>query len=362
MNSFEIKERFKKVRKDVLAPDLDAVVITGLSNVRYLSGFTGSNAFLFLARRRSVFITDGRYETQAGQEVRHIPVKIESKPAAEVISALANKYGVKRLGFEATHMSAELYNTIRKSRGLSLKPVGAVIEKLRQIKSEAEIKAIRKAIKIAETAFLEIKPMIRPSASVTELDIAAALECAIKRGGSGKLPFDVIVASGKRSALPHASCTSRKLRKGDLVVVDWGAEYNGYCSDMTRTFILGDATGEKRKLYDIVLKAQISAIKSVKDNVSLKYVDKSARDLIGSEGYRDFFGHGTGHGVGLDIHELPRVSTRGDDTAKEGMVFTIEPGIYVPELGGVRIEDMVLVTSKGSKVLTRLPKDLEIIH
>ncbi len=356
----DIRERFKRARKDILTSDLDAVVITGLSNVRYLSGFTGSNAFLFLARKRSVFVTDGRYETQAGRQVRHIPVKIESKPLAEAISGLIDKYKVKCLGFEAAHMSVETYNTIRKRRGLSLKPVGPVIEKLRMIKNDIEIKAIQKAVRIAEKAFLEIKPMIKPS--VTEAEIAAALECEIKKIGSGGLPFDVIVASGKNSALPHASRTSRKLKKGDLVVVDWGAEYNGYCSDMTRTFIIGNATGEKRRLYDIVLKAQFSAIKSVKNNLPLKDVDKSARDLIDSEGYGCFFGHGTGHGVGLDVHEPPRVSARGDDISKEGMIFTVEPGIYVPGLGGVRIEDMVLVTSKGAKVLTKLPRNLEVIQ
>jgi len=354
----ELKKRMRAVRRSVFSDTVDGAVLTGLSNIRYLTGFSGSFAFLFLARRKTLLVTDGRYEVQVKEEVPDTQVRIESRRISEVIVDLCRRYGIKSLGFEPAHLSVELYNLIKRP-GLRMSPLKSGVEVFREIKSSEEIAAIRKAIAIAEGAFLHIKPMIRPG--IRECDIAAALSSEIRSRGSVKIPFDPIVASGKRSALPHAQPTTRKLRKGDMVVIDWGAEYKGYFSDMTRTLLLDRSTGEKRRLCDIVLEAQKAAVDRAGPGVSMQAIDRAARDVIQNEGYGLFFGHGTGHGVGLDVHEAPRVSALGKGVAKEGMVFTVEPGIYVPGLGGVRIEDMAVITEAGVKLLTRLPRAVEVI-
>lgn len=353
-----IAARFASAKKMLLDGKSDAVLLTSLNNIRYLSGFTGSQAFLFLTGKRSVFVTDGRYETQAGNEVRHIPVKIESKSRIDAIASLAERYAVRTLAVEYGDVNMEMFNALRK-RGLRMRPLDVPVERFRMIKDDLETTAIIKAARIAEKAFLKIRPMIRPG--TREVEIALALEHEIRMLGSAKLPFETIVASGSRAALPHARPTSRRLRKGDTVIVDWGAEWNGYFSDMTRTFILGGAGGEKRRVYDIVLEARDMAVNAVKAGIPMKDIDKAARDRIVQAGYGQFFGHGTGHGVGLEVHEAPRVSMLGTGTAELGMVFTVEPGIYLPGKGGVRIEDMVIVTTAGAKVITRLPRDPEIL-
>lgn len=353
-----IAARFASVKKILLDGKADGVLLTSLHNVRYLSGFTGSQAFLFITRKRSVFITDGRYDAQAGSEVRHIPVKIESKSRIDVIVSLAERYAVQTLAIEYGDVNMEMFNALRK-RGLRMRPLDVPVERFRMIKDDAEMSAIIKAVRIAEKAFLKIKPMIRPG--TREVEIALALEHEIRMLGSSKLPFDSIVASGPRAALPHARPTSRKLRDGDTVIVDWGAEWNGYFSDMTRTFLLGGAGGEKRRVYDIVLEARDMAVNAVRPGVQVKDIDNAARDRITRAGFGKQFGHGTGHGVGLEVHEAPRVSMHGTGAAEPGMVFTIEPGIYLPGKGGVRIEDMVIVTSTGAKVITRLPREPEIL-
>ncbi|MBI5141623.1 MAG: aminopeptidase P family protein [Nitrospirae bacterium] len=350
--------RFASVKKILLDGKSDAVLLTSLRNVRYLSGFTGSQAFIFLARKRSFFVTDGRYETQAGSEVRHIPVMIESRSRIDAITSLAERCSARTLAVEYGDVNMEMFNALRK-RGLRMKPLDIPVERFRMIKDDAEISAITKAVRIAEKAFLKIKPMIRPG--TREVDIALALEHEIRMLGSAKLPFDTIVASGARAALPHACPTSRKLRKGDTVILDWGAEWNGYFSDMTRTFILGGTGGEKRRVYDIVLEARDMAVNSVRPGIQMKDIDKAARERITDAGFGKYFGHGTGHGVGLEVHEGPRVSMMGTGAAEPGMVFTIEPGIYLPGKGGVRIEDMVIVTQTGAKVITRLPRDPDIL-
>jgi len=353
------RKRIRRYRRAVFSSGgVEGALVTDLSNIRYLTGFSGSFAFLFLAPRKSVLVTDGRYETQVREEVEGASVRIESRKVFETVRDLCGRYGVSRLGFEAAHVTVQLYQAIRRP-GLRLRPLEATVEAARLRKDEAEVAAIRKAVSIAERAFLEVKPSIRPGAR--ECDIAAALVHAVRRRGSQAVPFDPIVAAGRRSALPHARPTRRRLRRGDLVVVDWGAEWNGYFSDMTRTFLLGGGGGEKRRLCDIVLEAQASALRRARPGVGAREVDEAARSVIREAGYGLFFNHGTGHGVGLDVHEMPRVSAQGRGRLEPGMVFTVEPGIYVPTLGGVRIEDMVLMTEEGPKRLTRLPRSVEIL-
>ncbi|NOX20731.1 MAG: aminopeptidase P family protein [Nitrospirae bacterium] len=345
-----IKEALKRKR-------LKALLVTNIKNIRYLSGFTGSTALLLITQKRDFFITDFRYKEQSLREVRGFEIIIPKGKPLTVVKKILKGLDIKKIGFEVT-APYSLYASLKKE----LKPVPTehLVEKAREIKEQGEIKLIKEAVFRAERAFQQIKPRIRKG--VTERSIALRLEEAIKRLGSKRLPFDIIVASGENSALPHAGVTNRRLRAGDLVVIDWGAEADGYFSDMTRTFLLkGPDTEKKIKIYNIVLKANKRALKEAKPAMPAKELDARARDIIKEAGYGEFFGHGTGHGVGLDIHEAPRISFLSKDVLKEGMVFTIEPGIYLSGIGGVRIEDMVYLTSKGARVLTSLPKDLEIL-
>lgn len=245
-----------------------------------------------------------------------------------------------------------------------------VVEVLRAIKDQGEICSVREAVRRAEKAFLDVKPYIRPGRR--EQEIALMLEARLKKRGCNRLPFDIIVASGVNSAMPHAKASDKKLSSGELVVIDWGGESDGYYSDMTRTFLLrgrgasqgykgGDDISREKEIYRTVYKANREAVSSIFPGCKSKGVDEAARDVIKSAGYDKFFGHGTGHGVGLEVHESPRITWTRSDAIRENMIFTVEPGIYIPGLGGVRIEDMVLVKPKGPEVLTRLPRELEIL-
>jgi Xaa-Pro aminopeptidase len=241
-----------------------------------------------------------------------------------------------------------------------VRAVTNLVEDIRRIKDRTELDLIGKAVMRAEKAFSEIRPHIREG--VKEVQLAARLEEALKKNGCISLPFDIIIAGGANSSMPHAKPGDNKIRAGDLVVVDWGGEAGGYYSDMTRTFLMnGSGLAKKKEIYQTVLRANRAGIEAVRDGVPARLVDKAARDVINKAGFEDFFGHGTGHGVGLNVHELPRISRLGRESVKTGMVFTVEPGIYLPGLGGVRIEDMVAAGSKGCRVMTTLPKELEIL-
>jgi Xaa-Pro aminopeptidase len=245
-------------------------------------------------------------------------------------------------------------------KGFRLKAVHNLVEDLRKTKDLHELDLTNKAVDRAEKAFKKVKPYIKKG--ISEKQIALMLEDRLREKGCYSLPFDIIVASGRNSALPHAKPSQRKIKAGDFVLVDWGGEAEGYYSDMTRTFLIqGKSISGKKEIYETVLKANKAGINAVREGKHTRLVDKVARDIIKKAGYGNYFGHGTGHGVGMDIHELPRVSRYGGETVKANMLFTIEPGIYVPELGGVRIEDMVHAKKNGHTVMTTLPKTLEII-
>ncbi len=347
----------EKIREVLGKKRLSAFVVTNLKNVRYLSGFTGSSAFVLITKKQAFFITDFRYKEQSARQVSALEVVISKGSYLSTIKDILKQSGIKRIGFEYS-APYSIYDALRKD--FYPVPVREIIENIRKKKSATELKLIRQAIDRAETAFLSIKRYIKPG--VTERSIALRLEEAIKKQGSRMLPFDIIVASGENSALPHAGVSERKLRAGDLVVVDWGAEANGYFSDMTRTFLLkGKNLQPRMAIYDIVLKANRAALKKAKTAMVAMELDRVARDIINAAGYGEYFGHGTGHGVGLDIHEAPRISFQSRDVLEEGMVFTIEPGIYISDIGGVRIEDMVCLGSSRARVLTSLPKELEIL-
>lgn len=347
-------------RLDKLMPSLrrlDGFLITDINNIRYLTGFTGSSGIALIVRRHRLLITDFRYMKQAEKEVRGWDILI-AKDRITTIKQLIKKLRLKSLGFEAT-ASYEFFKRL-KTVGLRLKPMRAMVERLRALKDSSEVKFIKEAISRAESAFLEVMPYIK--AGVRERTIALRLEERLKKNGCNHIPFDIIVASGANSAMPHAQVTDRRLKAGDLVIIDWGGESHGYYSDMTRTLLIrGADIGNKIEIYRLVLEANRKGISAISDGIQAKVIDNTARDVIKKAGYGSSFGHGIGHGVGLEVHEMPHITGRAGERIREGMVFTVEPGIYVSGIGGVRLEDMVLVKRGKARVLTTLPTELKII-
>jgi Xaa-Pro aminopeptidase len=337
---------------------VDGLLITDIVNVRYLTGFQGSSGFVLLTRTEGIFVTDFRYELQAHREVAGFDVIIEKGDVPRAVKRLAEKTGIRRLGVEES-VSFGLASALQK-RDLALVIIRNAVARVRAVKDEGETALIREAVRRAEQAFLQVKPFIR--VGVRESTIARRLEDRLRRQGVKHLPFDSIVASGPNSAMPHAGVTERRLAPGDFVVIDWGGEAGGYYSDMTRTLLLrGPSMAKKKEIYGVVRRAQRRGIASVGSRVKASQIDNSARDVIKKAGYGRYFGHSLGHGVGLEVHEAPRVSGKNRAAVREGMVFTVEPGVYVPGLGGVRIEDMVMVRRSGADVLTSLPTGLEIV-
>ncbi|NCO68006.1 MAG: Xaa-Pro dipeptidase [Nitrospirae bacterium CG_4_10_14_0_8_um_filter_41_23] len=350
--------RLTKVRDSIKRKGIDGFLVTDVHNVRYLTGFSGSSGLILITRKETFFVTDFRYKEQAEKEVKGWDIIIGKGDMIKTIKGLSKKTAIKKLGFESS-MAYEVFRRLS-NIGLSLNAFEGLIERLREIKDVIEINSIREAVGRAETAFLEVKPYMKHG--VRERAIALRLEERLKKNGCRQIPFDVIVASGPNSAMPHAKPTERKLNKSDLIIIDWGGEADGYFSDMTRTLLIGgDNVSKKKEIYQIVLKANKSAILKILPGVKSKDIDFSAREVIKRAGYGEFFGHGTGHGIGIQVHELPRITWNKREVIKKDMVFTIEPGIYVPGLGGVRIEDMIIVKSNGHEVMTTLPKELEII-
>jgi Xaa-Pro aminopeptidase len=343
-----IKESFK--RKGV-----DGFLVTDIYNIRYLTGFSGSSASLLITKKENIFITDFRYKEQAEKEVQGWEFFIQKERVTKIVKNLSRKIGIRRLGFESS-VSYNFFANL--SRNLNLKTMKDLVERLRERKDTHEIASIKEAIRRAESAFLEVKPYIKEG--LRETSLALRLEERLKKKGCRHLPFDIIVASGPNSAMPHAKPMERKFANGDLIIIDWGGESDGYFSDMTRTLLIdkGNDMNKKKEIYQIVLEANRKAIRHVAPGQTAQEIDGSARNFIKKSGYGDFFEHGTGHGVGLQVHELPRITRKEREIVKEDMVFTVEPGIYLPGLGGVRIEDMVRVAADGCETLTTLPKDL----
>jgi len=351
-------KHFEAITDALDSKGIDAIFVTDNRNVKYLTGFIGSFGCLIITKNERVFCTDSRYAEQARKQITDFEVMIVSDDKIKTLIGKAKALGVRTIGFESTITYALYKSLLRK--GVRLKAVSNLVEDLRKIKTAAELKLIEKAVERAEQAFLEIKPYIKRD--VSEIKIAALLEESIKKRGCSVLPFDIIVAAGENSAMPHARPTDNKIKAGDLVLIDWGGEAGGYFSDMTRTFLVkGENISKKQEIYKTVLLANKAAINSVAESKQAKIVDRTARDIIKNAGYDDFFGHSTGHGVGIDIHELPHISSTSNESVKAGMVFTVEPGIYIPGLGGVRIEDMIAVDKGRCRVLTTIPKELEII-
>ncbi len=354
-----IESRVEKLRHIINLKRIDALLITDIKNIRYLTGFTGSSAFAVVTKDRSLFFTDFRYAEQAEYEVLYFERGLEKGRRVHLLKALAKKLGIAKLGFESS-MPYDFYDQMMKT-GVTLVPQNGLIEKMRMVKDSMEIEKIKEAVRRAEEAFLATKPKIKPG--ITERNVALRLEEELKKRGCRKAAFDIIIASGRHSSMPHAGQTEKKIEKGDFVIIDWGGEADGYFSDMTRTLLMsGPDMARKRQIYDIVDQARKRAVLAVCHGKKACEVDAAARQLISAAGYGDFFGHGTGHGIGLDVHEAPRISWAGHEILVNGMIFGIEPGIYLPGFGGVRIEDLVLVEGDKAKTLTALNRKLEIIN
>jgi Xaa-Pro aminopeptidase len=351
-------DTYRTIRAMLSRKKLDGLLITDLLNIRYLTSFAGSSAALFVGvDGRNIFFTDFRYQYECEDLLDEEELVILKNDFYSGIRKKLKSLEVKNIGFEYG-ASYQTYDRLRKDFHLvSLKDS---VERMRMQKESRELEHITLAVRRAEEAFTETKKWIR--VGTKERKIALVLEERLKKAGCRQIPFDIIVASGKNSELPHAKVTEKKLESGDLVVFDWGGEAGGYMSDMSRTVLMrGPGTGKKKKMYETVLKANEKAIEGVKPGLSCRNVDSIARNIISGEGFGEYFGHATGHGVGLNVHERPSVSPRSRDVLACGMVITVEPGIYLPGVGGVRIEDMVVVERQKGRPLTALPKGMEIL-
>jgi Xaa-Pro aminopeptidase len=340
------------------AAELDLLLVTDLANVRYLTGYTGSNGFALLGRELRRFVTDFRYREQAAAEVDPSFDRLEAP--VELLDALTDALPGEelRLGFEEAHMSVARYAMLRErlDKRVELTPTAGLVESLRAIKDAAEIAAVRAATLLADAAFERL--LEDGLAGRSEREAAIALEHDMIVRGARRPSFDAIVAAGPHGALPHASPREVEIRRGDVVVIDWGAELDGYCSDCTRTVAVGEPGGELEEVYELVLKAQLTGLAAVRADRATAEVDAAAREVIEAAGHGEHFGHGVGHGAGLEVHEAPTLRRTSKDRLEVGNVVTVEPGIYLPGRFGVRIEDLVVVTEDGCEILTSIPKDL----
>ena len=339
---------------------LQAALVSQGVNLRYLTGFTGDNGALLLAADGAVLLTDPRFEIQAAQEVT-CEVKIAKGPLAREIVREIRRRRWRRVGYEASRVTCEVFEQLKARLGASarLEPMPGWIEELRMVKSAEEIALIRNSVETNSQAFEQTVARTRPG--IKEQDLAAELEYRMRRLGAEKPSFDTIIAGGARGALPHASPTAAQIRTGELVVVDMGAQQQGYCSDMTRMLHFGVPSGKVKRTYRAVLEAQLAAIDAVRPGATVASVDRMARQTLEKHGLREAFVHSTGHGLGLEIHEAPRIGRRGKGKLASGMAITIEPGVYLADFCGVRIEDTVLVTATGYEVLTPTSKDLRVL-
>jgi len=338
--------------------EVDAFLVTGLTNVRYLTGFTGSNAQALVTSDEGVFFTDGRYTEQSRHEVPDLERITYASAVGEALMQQATRLGVHRLGFEAHQVTVALHERLTSSlHGVELVACGDEIERIRWVKDDEELELLRDAQRVTDQAFDDVLETL--AIGVTELQIGRHLESLLRRDGADGLSFDPIVAFGENAAEPHHEPGHRMLEEGDVIKMDFGALYGGYHADMTRTVAFGEPASELKKIHDVVREAQQAGIDAVREGVTGAKVDAAARDVIDAAGYGEAFSHGLGHGVGLDIHEGPRLGREfAEHELPARAVVTVEPGVYIAGLGGVRIEDMVEVTSDGCRVLGSASREL----
>ncbi len=346
--------RIDDLRRLMESHGLEAMVVTKRENRFYLSGFTGTDGVVLVTGDRVVVVTDRRYTEQARYECQGWEVVEAGTDYFEVIGELI--HGLGPVGFESRHVTYDQYLKLFSLAGDKLRPERGLVEELRKVKDDAEIANIRRAVAIGDEAFGDLLKMLGPGWS--ERDIAWEMVKLLRQKGCSKEAFDIIAVSGYRACLPHGQPTDKRLEPGEMLTLDFGGFYSGYAGDTTRTVAIGEVSSRLREVYDSVLEAQVAAIEAVRAGVCCREVDEAARSCLRKYGLDSYFAHSTGHGLGLEVHEAPSVGLRSEEILVENMVITIEPGVYIPGWGGVRIEDVVVVKEKGCEVLTEAEKAL----
>ncbi|WLR43899.1 Xaa-Pro peptidase family protein [Bacillus carboniphilus] len=352
--------KLERLRTRLDELEVEGLLITNSYNCQYMTGFTGSSGVAIITKNHAAFITDFRYMEQATEQVKGYEIIEHKQSLIKEVAKFIGKTGIKKLGFEQDSLNYATYSAYKEEmEDIQFAPVSKAVEKLRLIKSEAEIKILKEAVQIADDAFDHILSYIKPG--VKETDVSNELEFFMRKNGAVSSSFDKIVASGHRSALPHGVASDKTIQSGEFVTLDFGAYYKGYCSDITRTVAVGEPNEKLREIYDVVLNAQLKGMQEIKPGLTGKQADAITRDYITEMGYGDYFGHSTGHGLGMEVHEGPGLSSRSDEELVPGMVVTVEPGIYIPGIGGVRIEDDTVITESGNESLSHSPKELIIL-
>ncbi len=354
------QSRRAKLRRAIKKAGADALLVTNFTNVTYLTGFTGDDSFLLIRPDGEVLLSDPRYTTQLGEECPGVDLAIRQPGTSmvELLKKVVKAARITRLGVEADSMTLSLRDKIAEALPkVEIVPTSGLVEELRLIKDKGEIARIRRAIWQAEKAFGVLRATLQPEK--TEREIANDLEHRMRLFGSRNRGFQSIIAVGPRAALPHAVPSERRVCENDFILVDWGADEGLYRSDLTRVLVTGRLSAKFERIYNVVFKAQTKAIAAIRPGAVCEDIDRVARRVIAKAGFGRYFGHGLGHGLGLDIHEAPRFAAKCKTVLKPGMVVTVEPGIYLPNWGGIRIEDDVLVTREGCEVLTTVPRRLE---
>lgn len=346
--------KLEKIRKRMKNKKIDAVLVHSFPNYFYLSGFSGSLCWLLITLKKAYIFADFRYWAQVGREVKGFSLIKIAKGGSDLylkINRLIRKEKLKNIGIEEKALSVAEYEDLKKNiKNVNFCFFHDDLAGLRTIKSKEEIKIIKEALKITEKAFNDIVREIKPG--MTEKEISAKLQYKMKLYGADKESFDIIVAAGKNSALPHAKVTDKKIKEGEFIVIDFGVSYKGYKTDITRTIVLGEVSSKQKKIFDILRQAQKKAFKKIGPNVKAVSVDRTARTYIAGCGFGKNFGHSLGHGIGIEVHESPTIGPKSSDILSSGMIFSIEPGIYINNYGGARIEDLVLVKNGGLEILT----------
>lgn len=355
-----MKSRLNKFRKILSEYSIDAMLISNPVNRRYLSGFEGTSGVLLISGTEAILVTDFRYLEQAADQAGHFETRRWQDDLYKSLAPIISEAGWEKVGFESRHVVYSTHQEMIEKLPAELIPVDDAVEKQRMRKGKAEIETMRRGAKVLDRAFKFILSIIKPG--LPENELALELEIYLLRQGAEERSFRFIVASGERGAMPHGTASNRIMQEGDLVTIDYGAVFEGYATDMTRTLALGKADQKQREIYNLVLEAQQEAGRAVKPGMRASDLDAVARDIIDRAGYANYFGHGLGHGIGLETHEQPVLNPLSTTILKPGMTVTVEPGVYIKGWGGVRIEDMACVTAAGAEVFTASSRELTIIN
>ncbi|PGB03937.1 Xaa-Pro dipeptidase [Bacillus toyonensis] len=352
-------EKIERLRSAFAEAGIDGILLTNEYSRRYMANFTGTAGVVLISKERAQFITDFRYVEQASKQAVGYEIVQYAGLIIDEVAKQVKELGIQKLGFEQDTLTYSSYVTHNEAIEAEFIPTSGLVEKLRLIKTDSEIKILKEAAQIADAAFEHILSFICPG--VSEIEVSNELEFFMRKQGATSSSFDIIIASGLRSALPHGVASEKVIETGDFVTLDFGAYYKGYCSDITRTIAVGEPSDKLKEIYNVVLEAQLRGVNGIKAGLTGREADALTRDYITEKGYGEYFGHSTGHGIGLEIHEAPGLAFRSDTVLEPGMAVTVEPGIYIPGIGGVRIEDDIIVMSEGNEVITKSPKELIIL-